>query len=1023
MRFFEAKNLKPQPRSLERMLLVAVALIAVACNEGGDTSGSYGSNTTTTSASKPKGPAPATAPTITVPASSVVSTGNTLTVSGTCPADAVAVNIYANGTSVLTNVACAALAFSTTVTETTDNLYSITATGVSSYGTEGTASNAVSWTRDTTAPTISSLAFVGGSSVFATTSLAINITASDGATGSGISYYCYSESNASTCPSGTWLAYAGGTNRTVVASYSNGSRNMYVWLKDAMGNISTASSIAFTMALSSAPIISSFTVANTATPSTPPRGSETTFGSTAVAMHLWWTATVAKGTAANPYSLYYSTDQVNWTTISASFGSVATGTVAVNEANITAYNVPSTSAIYIRIGITDSLGQVTYRSSSKLNTSNWRLVAGNSDRGLGGSGISARLNSGWVRGNQTIAYSQSTRRIYFLDYYFQKLTYFDPDTGLWKGTSVSCNPIYGSGLAIDDTNQLLYMSCADGVVYKVNLSNFAVSTFYTATAGSSCAITLDSTATNLYTCFDDKTYYRIPIGAGGTPGAPVLIMGNGVAGAIVDGGNPLTNPAQYLGWSISAFSKAGTFYIKDWAGNLWRFNSTFTTITKVTNTAVTTQFSSMTQGRSGEELLIASGSGIYAVNGTTGATTLLVGHLTISGDQTDGSDALSTRIAVGEGILVSPEGNIFFVDQVSGVSSAGLVARVRTIDSSNKIQTVLGTMASYGTGGDPLAAKFPTNANFTFNPYDGKIYTYESAYARVIDFGANTVSAFTGDGTSSTLTSSTNGYWAFWSATTFALGYTYAYTPILYSSVGTMGASFWYSGTTNSMTTTGAALSPADGQNRSTVYNPGDIYYSVKLESDGAGNVFVGSGDAPTPNPKRIFKIDAAGVFHQLLGNNVTTGLQSTAAALLGAYAADCAGANCAQTLHWNGGAYYGYQESFAYSTGKLIYADFDGTNCKARAIDLSNDSLTTLATPGGGVGCNSTNRGRTGDYAAANGYVYWGAPSRLYKIAVSNGAVTDLGATPIEPTGVVIGSQGGNPMIYDSGVLYEYAP
>lgn len=108
---------------------------------------------------------------------------------------------------------------------------------------------------DSTAPTISAFQLAGGSTTTALPTVTLSISSADSTVGgatSGVTQMQISEINSSS--SGTWINYAASTTYTLSAA--NGSKTVYAWVKDAVGNISAVSTYVISLDFGNPPTVS-----------------------------------------------------------------------------------------------------------------------------------------------------------------------------------------------------------------------------------------------------------------------------------------------------------------------------------------------------------------------------------------------------------------------------------------------------------------------------------------------------------------------------------------------------------------------------------------------------------------------------------------------------------------------------------------------------------------------------------------------------------------------------------------------
>ena len=243
--------------------------------------------------------------------------------------------------------------------------------GVYKYGTSGfptsTANSNNYWVdvvfstsstgADTTAPTVT--AFTIPSTA---TSLTIPITSFTATDNVGVTGYLVNES--STTPSAT----AGGWSATAQTSYtfsSAGSKTLYAWAKDAAGNVSAArsASVTITLADTTAPTVTAFTIPSTATSLTVPITSFTATDDIGVTGYLVNESSTSPSATAGGWS---ATAQTSYTFSTAgsktlhawakdAAGNVSTSRSASVTINLTStqYSIWSSAAVPVQAAVTD----------------------------------------------------------------------------------------------------------------------------------------------------------------------------------------------------------------------------------------------------------------------------------------------------------------------------------------------------------------------------------------------------------------------------------------------------------------------------------------------------------------------------------------------------------------------------------------------------------------------------------------------------------------------------------------------
>lgn len=643
-------------------------------------------------------------------------------------------------------------------------------------------------------------------------------------------------------------------------------------------------------------------------------------------------------------------------------------------------------------------------------SSHWRLIAGSPDRGLGGPALDARLTGSWqVRGMSNLAYHADNRRLYFYDTVLGRFTYVDPSTGRWLDSGLPAPipaPIYQLVMAIDPARDVLYYAYAGSHVFKADLATRTVSVFYQKAAPPrvTCQIALDANG-DLYTCVDQTGIFKIPVNPDGTAGMAVRVLGNGTSGPVTDGvvgtASPfpaMTAAAYYLG---PAVSRTGDVYVT--SGSTWRVRAG----DQVVESTGAALGGNLAQGRTGDEILGFVNQRLVALDGATHAVTPLAGVAATSGEQGDGAAAVDTAIRGGEGVMVTPEGRVYFVDGDNGQDNFfSSNVRVRTIDPDGRIRTVAGSPSSTGHGAPPLAARFSNTALMQVNPYDHRLYTLESSSIRTVDFGADVVEHFAGSG----ITTEPSGPQA--TSAMYAMRGVGFYGDAAHPTrLRLLGSSYLYRFDGVGFTRTAGSLfadssaapvSPCDG------HDVGECWFynsSLQLSSDTAGRSFFISGTSAGGYSTRLYEIDAVGIVTQLAGNDVV------------AFTPDCTSPGCARTSsiqpRWGSAAWDPIG-------ARVLFMDLFATGTALRAVDLANGTLTTVGNLAAGAAQPLL-------YDGSRYYYYTRQAGQIVsRMDVVTGVNTDLAAPPFRPTLPVTGfvhPVTGNPVVYYYGAFYEYLP
>lgn len=171
--------------------------------------------------------------------------------------------------------------------------------------------------------------------------------------------------------------------------------DVYVWYSDAAGNISTNNA---TLGVDKAsiefipgtpPEISNIVVANSDAPSNPMQIADLQFAQNQN-MYVKWKASDAEGLSANPISVYYTTDDTNYILLQDSISNNINGgcTISPSQTGCTILAAPSSSYFKLRIIVKDLVDAETFTTSSSMNESKFRNLAGNTEKGINGNASS-----------------------------------------------------------------------------------------------------------------------------------------------------------------------------------------------------------------------------------------------------------------------------------------------------------------------------------------------------------------------------------------------------------------------------------------------------------------------------------------------------------------------------------------------------------------------------------------------------------------------------------------------------------
>jgi hypothetical protein len=362
----------------------------------------------------------ATAPTITVTTPGVVKGGGSITASwvvteaNVASSSSFAVELYDGATWTSAGSKAATAGSNSNVTYslagiavpvTNTNAAKVRVTLTDAAGNVKTVTSG-SFAIDSSAPTLSSFTVNGGSANTNNSNVLIGFNGAD--TLSNISKICMSNSStAPTSSSSCWVPVASygltaAKSLSTSSIYYNvgfvsGTYTIYIWLMDAVGNMSTNSSTVNVDKGSvyynspNPPSVSSIQLTSTNTPNSPPSGTDLVVASGG-SIYLKWNVSSSTGLAANPISVTYTTDDATTAgTLATGLSNAANGgcTVTAGFTGCAVLTAPVGTYFRLKMKIVDSLGFFMTISSNPLNSGKINFLAGNTDLGLNSSAKSA----------------------------------------------------------------------------------------------------------------------------------------------------------------------------------------------------------------------------------------------------------------------------------------------------------------------------------------------------------------------------------------------------------------------------------------------------------------------------------------------------------------------------------------------------------------------------------------------------------------------------------------------------------
>jgi len=262
---------------------------------------------------------------------------------------------------------------------------------------------------DGSTPTLASFDVNQGVAVAENNNIIVEVTGNDAS--SNITYICMRYDN-STAPTDLsdpcWVTLAAGlrnTNLNIQAvdslyfrvGFVAKSYDVYAWVADAAGNISVNTNTigvdkaSVIYSPGSPPVVSDLTVANTNTPSNPATLGQLQY-SVGADIYVKWRAYDLEGFIANPISIYYTTDDVNYTLLQSGVANAQGSGCTISGAETGCLKLtaaaPTASYFKVRVVAEDTSSAETFLTSVPMNETQFRIIAGNTEKGVGGSGRS-----------------------------------------------------------------------------------------------------------------------------------------------------------------------------------------------------------------------------------------------------------------------------------------------------------------------------------------------------------------------------------------------------------------------------------------------------------------------------------------------------------------------------------------------------------------------------------------------------------------------------------------------------------
>ncbi len=717
-----------------------------------------------------------TGPALTIASNSAKSNKDTTTFEGSCEAG---LTIDITG-SESTTTSCAAGSWTwVTSSETTDATRTYNFSQTNAVLNTTTVSG--TWIRETDAPTIS--AFSSNSpNPTKNANITINMTATSQNTNVGISHICIKteDTNKPIVTDACWvgvndpsvgLAIAQTLNLNgeyfhLLGWTPNSTLNVYAWVKDEASNISdltnagagTATVDTFDRVYDPGepPKASDVIAANTPNSPNPPTRAQSAVPAGSD-VYIRYTITDNAALPAGAISLYYSPNEIDFTliagaeTLDANTNYGCSGyTLEANEGCFKwTGGSPYNTSYKIRAKVTDGTSISAQSISNPLNSDTIKIIAGNTESGLGGSAVSAMFftrkegsesdpGTLVVTENGTVYFSDYKRGILIIDPEDGKQKIFIRSTGTSTGdggAATNATLRYATKIALDFQNRLLILDT--NRIRRVNL-NEATPTIETIIGGGSD--TTDTIANPLdlaMTTHSSNSWASRNIPFFATPNGDIYFMSDygiknwnspsyrlrifkAASGSItskyVTGTGDALNHSQdilecrlsHLGMAYNPTTSALTgawvqTYHEDSYGTCNDFNDRYTKAFLDPETFVARndfyndsyryyRYFPIT-GMNGKQYQIIDRNYIMR-NNWDGSYTRVLGSGT-RGHCSDGTAALSCNMDI-QDFFVTPTGKFYFTD----------AGQIRTLDSNGNVVTLFGQHPAYGDNINALNARF-----------------------------------------------------------------------------------------------------------------------------------------------------------------------------------------------------------------------------------------------------------------------------------------------------------------------------
>lgn len=671
-------------------------------------------------------------------------------------------------------------------------------------GNTTSATSASNFIIDTTAPslTAASMSINGGSATTDVRYVQVSLAGVDNlsnithfclrynyTTAPGVSDPCWWAVN-STPPDLTPATSLNLTNFSFALGVGGGVYTVTAWVKDAANNISSLTNgglgtesqdlKTITYNRSPPPELTNIVAASSDAPSNP-----LTFGDMTVAngssVYIKWKATDDNALPATPISLFYTINDSTFVSVVTNLPNVAGAGCSVDGITHTGCyvwtnNITSTY-IKLRVAVADSTSALTYGTSLPLNSSPIRILAGNTDPGLGSAATAVILqtvdqatHTGYpgqiVVTDDGIVFIRDNRGLIRIHPSDGIATLWIPDGTAIAGENVPATSATLANvfkIALDYNNGLLLWDYDR--IRRVDLNTNIISTFIGGGAQTADGIAPTQlqmsggmgATTSFFALPNGNVYFQSSLYAGTTNGGAKIRIYNAADNTIQS--LPITGTGQSgaaaSNLATCNYTAYGAVFDKtsgDPARIIANMNCYATTlaisnanINPTTGASDNSVYAHPTGGGDRSNFITGRDGNLYhlkraqgsldRLNPITSAWTTVLGINTATGSCPDGTAATSCATNVTDAFITAT-GQIYFLDNF----------QIRFIAEDGKVKTLFGQSKTHGNDGAALSARFMA-VNAIRERNSGHIVVNDATALRMREFsvGGNIVN-LAGDG-------------------------------------------------------------------------------------------------------------------------------------------------------------------------------------------------------------------------------------------------------------------------------------